>query len=250
MTGETAAGMARIRAAAVATAAAAVVDPRDDANLGAPVCAGRERMERDAWLTSNPRADWGEQSWPNEEARVSPKVPVDEGRATGKGSDREGEGEGDDSAVDMSILGRAGAAGEAGATDRAGTIPTIVSWSRTPGARLLTRPDRSCMKLGQIWAQSTVAKGRRRSHACSNRAVTSASWVASIPATCPAVANSFYKKFSKAQKPTVPKRKYAQVDERKYSPRGEHSWHWWQPPGCLKGAGRSTEPAHSGAAPG
>jgi hypothetical protein len=50
-------------------------------------------------------------------------------RATGEGSDGEGEGEreGDDSAVDMSTLDRAGAAGEADATDRAGTIPAIVS---------------------------------------------------------------------------------------------------------------------------
>ena len=86
-------------------------------------------MGRDARLTSNPQADWGERSQPNEEARVGPEVPVGEGRATGEGSDGEGEGEGegDDSAVDMSTSGRVGTAGEAGATDREGTIPAIVS---------------------------------------------------------------------------------------------------------------------------
>ena len=93
----------------------------------------------------------------------------------GEGSDGEGEGEGDNSAADMSTSGRAGAAGEAGATNRAGMILAIISSSRTPGTRLLIRPDRSRTKLGQIQAQSVVAKGRRCSRMCLNRAVTLAS---------------------------------------------------------------------------
>ena len=50
MMGETAAGTVTIRA----RAAAAAVDPRDNANLGALVRAGREQMGRDARLMSNP----------------------------------------------------------------------------------------------------------------------------------------------------------------------------------------------------
>jgi hypothetical protein len=66
---ETAAGTVTIGAAAAAAiAVAAVLDPRDDANLGAPVRVGRERTGRDAWLTSDPRADWGERSRLDEEA--------------------------------------------------------------------------------------------------------------------------------------------------------------------------------------
>ena len=126
--GETAAGTVTIGvgAAAAATAVVVVVDPKDDANLGASVRAGREQTERDAQLTSNPRADWGEQSRPDEKAQVGPEVSVGEDRAMGEGSDGKGEGEGDDLTVDMSTSDRAGTTGEAGAMDKAETTLTIV----------------------------------------------------------------------------------------------------------------------------